>query len=234
MQIKKALVTGVSKGLGRELCLILSSLGYEVHGISRTDKALLDQKLSETLSDYYQIDLAEKNAIEQFINKNSESFDLFILNASDRSFKFFSKFEGNEIESLINCSFTHQLLILNHVLKGMSVNNKGYIMIISSKSGLKGYSSGSLYCAVKSAWITFHESLSRELKGSGIKVLTIIPDSFSDRNGNKTPFFHKNISRIHKLLLNVEKINKSKLIYSLRLKTRILLFLEYCKKAFFI
>jgi len=113
-------------------------------------------------------------------------------------------------------------------------NNKGHIVIISSKSGIKGYSSGSIYCAIKAAWITIHESISRELKDTGIKVLTIIPDSFSDSKGNKTPFFHKNIRNIRNVLSNLEKVKNSKIIYSLKPKTRFLLFLEYCRRALFI
>lgn len=234
MQIKKALVTGVSKGLGKELCFILHNLGYEVHGISRTPKSLLNKKLSKSLNTYYQIDLAAKTDIDQFINDNKNSFDLFILNASGRNFNQFSNFQSSEIESLINSSFTHQLLILNHVLRIMLSKNKGYIMIISSKSGIKGYSSGSIYCAIKAAWITIHESISRELKDSNINLLTIISDSFSDIKGNKKPFFHKNIRNIHNVLSNLEKFKKSKVIYSLTLKTRFLVFLTYCKKAIFI
>ena len=232
--MKKALVTGVSRGLGREMCLILDGLGYEVHGISRTDQALLDKELYGSLNTYYQVDLAEKTAINQFINENRDSFDLFILNASGRSFKVFSKFQGSEIEYLINSSFTHQLLILNHVLKAMTARNKGHIIIISSKSGLKGYSSGSIYCAIKGAWITIHESVSRELKDTGIKLLTIIPDSFADQQGNRLPFFQKNINNIKSILSHLEQYRKSRIIYSLTPKTRLLLFLAYCKKALFL
>lgn len=234
MQIKKALVTGVSRGLGRELCLILRSLGYEVHGISRTDQTLLDRELNGSLNAYYQVDLTEKKEVDKFINENWGWFDLFFLNASGRSFKFFSKFQDNEIESLINGSFTHQLIILNHVLKAMLTKNKGHIIIISSKSGTKGYSSGSIYCGIKAAWIAIHDSISRELKGSGIKLLTIVPDSFADLKGNKTPFFHRNIRNIRNVVSNLEKFKESKIIYSLTPKTKFLLFLEYCKKAVFI
>lgn len=234
MQLKKALVTGVSRGLGRELCLILSSLGYEVHGMSRTDLTLLDEELYGSLKAYYQVDLAEKNAVDQFINANRDSFDLFILNASGRCFKFFSKFQDKEIKSLINSSFTHQLIIMNHVLKVMLTKNKGHIIIISSKSGIKGYSSGSIYCAIKAAWITIHEAISRELKDSGVNLLTVIPDSFTDLKGNKASFFHKNIRNIRNVVSNLEKFKKSKIIYSLTPKTKFLLFLEYCKKAVFI
>ncbi|EMS77665.1 SDR family oxidoreductase [Desulfotignum phosphitoxidans] len=234
MQIKNALVTGVSKGLGKELCLILNSLGYKVHGISRTDQALLDKALVASLSTYHQIDLGDKTGVEQFINQNSTIFDLLIINAAERTFKNFSDFQGNEIESLINNSFTHQLILLNHVLKTMIQKNRGHIIIISSKSGIKGYSTGSLYCAIKAAWISIHESISRELKHTGIKLVTVIPDSFADTSGNKSSFFNKNVQNIQKIIVNLETDQKSRIVFSLTLKTRFKLFLEYCRKAVFV
>lgn len=234
MQIKNALVTGVSRGLGKELCLILNRLGYDVHGISRTDPALLDKTLADSLSTYHQIDLGDKAGVEHFINDNSIFIDLLIINAAERSFKYFSDFQGNEIESLINNSFTHQLILLNHILKIMIQKNRGHIIIISSKSGIKGYSSGSLYCAIKAAWISIHESISRELKHTGIKLVTVIPDSFADTSGNKSSFFNKNVQNIQKIMVNLEKDQKSRIVFSLTLKTRFKLFLEHCRKAVFV
>ncbi|MCG8550816.1 MAG: SDR family NAD(P)-dependent oxidoreductase [Desulfobacterales bacterium] len=231
MQVKKALVTGVSRGLGAELCLMLNHLGFQVHGMARTEPALLDNSLAESLSIYHQIDLGEKASVEQFIDENDLFFDLLIINAAERTFRPFSGFQRNEIESLINNSFTHQVILLNYVLGIMLKKNRGSIIIISSKSGIKGYSSGSMYCAVKAAWISVHESISRELKKTGIKIITVIPDSFSDMSGNKSYFFNRNVQNIRKIISNLEKDSKSRIVYSLRPLTRLKLFLEYCRKA---
>jgi 3-oxoacyl-[acyl-carrier protein] reductase len=233
MEMKKVLITGVSRGLGREMCLILANLGYQVHGISRTDQTLLDKELTNALHTYHQTDLAKRDEVDRFIEKTPTDYDLLILNAAGRTFKFFTEFSDDEITSFINGSFTHQLLILKHVLKDMAARKKGHIIIISSKSGIKGYSSGSIYCAVKGAWITVHESISRELRGTGINVLTIIPDSFADQQGNRLPYYSKNIEKIKHILCHLEKFGKSKLIYSLTFKTRLAICFSYCKKALF-
>jgi 3-oxoacyl-[acyl-carrier protein] reductase len=234
MQVKKALVTGVSRGLGKEICIILHRLGYHVYGISRTAQTMLDKELNQAINTYYQLDLSDREAVGKFVNTLHGPFDLLVLNAADRKFKPFIEFGTDELEKFINSSLTNQLIILNKVMRDMHQNDKGHIIVISSKSGIKGYSTGSLYCGVKGAWVTIHESISRELKGTGVKLLTIIPDSFNDIDGNKTDFYQINIQYISDILFNLEKHERSKIILSVTPKTRIMIFLEYLKKSLYI
>jgi short-subunit dehydrogenase len=113
----------------------------------------------------------------------------------------------------------------------MKIKNSGKIIIISSKSGLKGYSTGALYCAFKSAWITFHESISRELKHvKGLSILTICPDSFSNHDGSKRRGYTRIINKIMNKITSSLNDNNSELYFPSRLKTKISYILLFIKK----
>ena len=229
---KIALITGVSKGIGREMVYILAKQGYQVHGISRSKYEHLDVQLQSQLFQYYCLDLADIEKIKQKIFQNIKQLDLLILNASEKSFKNFAEFSIPSIEQFIISSLSNQLIILNHYLKIMLKENQGRIIIISSKSGLKGYSTGSLYCGIKGAWIRIHESISREIKFYNISITTLLPDSFSDRAGIPNKNYKRTISVISKLLHQIDKKTNSQIITILSPKSKILMLLNYLQKAF--
>ena len=182
VKYKRALVTGASKGLGKYCCLALAELGYQVIGVSRTIWDDLDSELKSALDTYYSIDLANAESVATVL-KEVENVDLLIVNSSHRSFGEFQSFSDEEISKLITGTFTNQLVIMNALMKGMLERNSGAVILLSSKAAYQGYSSGSLYCSVKAAWMSVFESVSKELKGTRVALINFLPDSFTTNSG---------------------------------------------------
>lgn len=228
---KTALVTGVSRGLGKEMVFMLNKLGYKVYGLSRSSYDSLSDELKNNLQKYYCIDLSKDNNFLPTY-KDLPQLDLLIINAFERKFKNFNQFENEEVQKFIQASFTNQLLLVNHFLNLMISSDRGRIIIISSKAAFKGYSKGSLYCSIKAAWLSFYESVSREIKGTNVSIITVMPDSFSNIEGKRNAFSQKVFNSIFNILKLDDKSGESKSIRIFTLKSRVKVFLNNILKAF--
>jgi len=231
---KTLLITGGSKGLG---LVIVKEFLKKDFNIIILDRNELDVTLTIQESQhikFHKIDLSDVNQMKAFtqsLEQNKTVIDVLALNAAPRVFKDFDSFTHQEINDLSNASFVSSLMLLNTILGRMKIKNSGKIIIISSKSGLKGYSTGALYCAFKSAWITFHESISRELKHvKGLSILTICPDSFSNNDGSKRIGHAKIINKITRKISSFLNDNNSELYFPSRHKTKISYILLFIKK----
>ena len=231
---KTLLITGGSRGLGLAIVKEFVKKGFNIIIL---DRNRLEENLhiqeSQRIS-FYQVDLCDVNEIKVFIQsleQNNTIIDVLALNAAPRVFKNFDSFSHQEISDISNASFISSLILLNTVLGRMKIQSFGKIIIISSKSGFMGYSTGSLYCAFKSAWIALHESIAKELNSvKGLSILTICPDSFSTNDGSKRG---ENVQIINKIISKIIRSlndSDSQLYFPAKLKTKISLMLVLFNK----
>ncbi|MCU0645420.1 MAG: SDR family NAD(P)-dependent oxidoreductase [bacterium] len=236
MKARTVLITGGAEGLGNDLSQVLAQKDYNIIVLDRLDPGSLEQEFRDKLSEYIQLDLADLESVTGFIKGYIENsiivIDVLIINAFSRIFKSFQDFTDFEIVNFTHASFLNQVLIANSLLKKMLENEYGRIITISSKSGIQGYSSGSLYCSLKSAWITFHESLERELSVSkrDVSITTICPDSFSDTTGNKLKHYDFITGKIKRIVLSALKNQDSAIYFPVTFKTRLFLSWQMVKK----
>ena len=231
---KTLLITGGSRGLGLLIVREFLKKDFKIIILDRNElDNSLDIKESQNIK-FHKIDLSnldEMTAFIQLLEQNNIVIDVLVLNATPRVFKYFDAFTHKEINELSNASFISSLILLNTILDRMKNKKSGKIITISSKSGLKGYSTGSLYCAFKSAWISFHESISRELKNvEGLSILTICPDSFSKNDGSKISGNSRIMNKIMNKIFSSLNNNNSEIYFPSRLKTKISYFFLFIKK----
>lgn len=223
-KLSRAIVTGGASGLGKEIVFKLLNLGFQVIVLDLNPISFdFNENYGNKLT-YFKVDLSNTEEIMTFILNNKSLFtqiNTIVLNAAPRVFKPFSDFNNEELIGLTNASFTSSIILLNSVIKNMISNNYGRIIVISSKSGLKGYSTGSIYCSLKSAWITFHESLSRELTNINVTINTICPDSFSRTDGSQLRGSKIIKNNILNIVANAIISGKSKIFFPVLIKTRI-------------
>jgi short-subunit dehydrogenase len=236
-KINKAIVTGGSAGLGKEIVISLLERGYHVSVI---DYNPLSNEINEKYGDkvtFFQVDLSSLTEINDFINKNKNlltQINTIVLNAAPRIFKPFYEFSKEELIGLTASSYTSSIVLLNSVIKSMISNNRGRIIVISSKSGIKGYSKGSIYCSLKSAWITFHESLQRELINFDVTINTICPDSFSKIDGTQLISSQRIKAEILRIIDESIRTNKSGLHFPALIKTKVVLVLSLLQKIIYV
>jgi short-subunit dehydrogenase len=116
----------------------------------------------------------------------------------------------------------------------MVVHNTGKVIIIGSKSALKGYSTGSLYCSLKMAHIGFFESVKKELKKchSSVTVSLIHPDSFSSISKKHIDDSNPIIKKILVLINKIVNKDKFGQFYVFEWRTRLFLSSYFFLKMF--
>tara|TARA_R110001592_G_scaffold21565_1_gene86708 strand:- start:1656 stop:2360 length:705 start_codon:yes stop_codon:yes gene_type:complete len=175
------LITGVSRGIGRELVLkfaenptnnivVFSSSAEKVEELSRECEVKYNNKIT-----YFNLDFLSQNIDELLLAVFSEInivFDVVINNAGQLINKPFLESTLVEIEELYRINFTAPYLICQNVIKQNTKSNC-HIVNIGSMGGVQGsvkFTGLSIYSASKAALANLTECLAEEYKETNIKV----------------------------------------------------------------
>ena len=167
-----ALITGASSGIGKDMAIILSNLGYDLILVSRSkQELLLVQKLVKTNSKIISLDLSvEENCFNLFEEVKNKNIDILINNAGFGIYGFFDKTDiASEIKQLeLN---TKAVLILTKLfLPLMEKKNYGYILNVASSAAYLPGPLMSGYYASKAYVLRLTESIHGELKAKKSNV----------------------------------------------------------------
>ncbi len=202
LSAKNILITGGAKGLGSYLAHHLGSQGHQILVLDRTASEDLAPDYHKMLAEYLEVDLGDwpavRDCVTRILTKHDKRIDVLINNAAIRSFEDFSAFDSVKIEQCIRVNFQTPVLLTHKLLPVMRQNGYGRIVNIGSRSGFRGYRSGSLYCSTKSALAVFTESVGCELAGSSddITINAICPDSFRTLEGQNLPAFDETLATV--------------------------------------
>lgn len=167
-----ALITGASSGIGKDMAIILSNLGYDLILVSRSKQELLVvQKLVKTNSKIISLDLSvEENCFNLFEEVKNKNIDILINNAGFGIYGFFDKTDiASEIKQLeLN---TKAVLVLTKLfLPLMEKKNYGYILNVASSAAYLPGPLMSGYYASKAYVLRLTESIHGELKAKKSNV----------------------------------------------------------------
>ena len=176
---KKALITGASGGIGKELARALVEYDAEVCISGRNVEEL--NELKESLGDKCHIvpcDLSNKNEISELFSKSEEvlgQIDILVNNAGITKDNIFLRMSEQEWEDVLNINLNSTFNILKLITKGMVKRKYGRIINISSVVGATGGAGQVNYAASKAGLIGLTKSLSQELATRNITVNCIAP-----------------------------------------------------------
>ena len=176
---KKALITGASGGIGKELARVLVEYDAEVCISGRNVEEL--NELKESLGDKCHIvpcDLSNKNEISELVSKSEEvlgQIDILVNNAGITKDNIFLRMSDQEWEDVLNINLNSTFNILKLITKGMVKRKYGMIINISSVVGATGGAGQVNYAASKAGLIGLTKSLSQELATRNITVNCIAP-----------------------------------------------------------
>jgi 3-oxoacyl-[acyl-carrier protein] reductase len=188
---KVVLVTGASRGIGREIATKIAQKGYRV--IANYNKS--EQQAKELQKQYknieiYQADVSKRdearNMIQFIINKYGK-IDVLINNAGISESKVFTDVTDEEWNRIINNNLYSAFCVTQEVVKNMINRKQGCIINISSIWGIVGASCESIYSISKAGIDSMTKSLAKELGPSNIRVNSIAPgiiDTDMNRNYN--------------------------------------------------
>lgn len=179
MDKKKILVTGSSRGIGKEIALYLAKNGFDidVHYAHNQAKA---QEVADEIKSF-----GREAQILKFDIKNREEcasvladklYYGVVLNAGIARDNVFPVLEGDEWDDVIDTNLTGFYNVLKPLVMPMiSKRIKGRIITLSSVSGLSGNRGQVNYSASKAGIIGATKALSLELAKRGITVNCIAP-----------------------------------------------------------
>lgn len=177
----RAVVTGASSGIGRQLARQLAARGHSLILVARrVDKleTLADElrKPHDIEVDLRPCDLADREARAQFRDELAATeISILCNNAGFATFGQLTESDPErECEELEVNSVAVQDLTLA-VLPGMVERGSGAILIVGSTAGHQPLPRNATYSASKAFANTFSESLHSELQGSGVSCTLLAP-----------------------------------------------------------
>ena len=176
---KKALITGASGGIGKEIAKVLIEHNAEICVSGRNLEEL--NALKKSLGDKCHVvacDLSKKDEISKLITKTDEfleHIDILINNAGITKDNIFLRMSENEWEDVLNVNLNSTFNILKLITKGMVKRKYGRIINISSVVGVTGGAGQVNYSASKAGLIGLTKSLSQEIATRNITVNCIAP-----------------------------------------------------------
>lgn len=168
----KALVTGASSGIGKEIALYLDKLGYEVILVARNKEKL--ESVSKTLTHKPKIIVMDLQQVEDikslYVLVKNDDIDILVNNAGFGLCGNFTDIElSKELEMIdINIKAVHILTKL--FLKDMKRKNRGYILNVASSAAFESGPLMATYYSTKSYIYRLTEAINYELKKEKVNV----------------------------------------------------------------
>jgi NAD(P)-dependent dehydrogenase (short-subunit alcohol dehydrogenase family) len=196
MTQKIALITGGSRGLGRNTALAMAARGIDVILTYQSKQTAAEAVVAEITAlgrnaVALQLDVAEASRFSQFAeevkavlkaNWQTESFDYLINNAGTGIHAPFAETTEQQFDDMVNIHLKSVFFLTQKLLP--LLNNGGRIVNISSglaRFALPGYSA---YAAMKGGIEVLTRYMAKELGARGIAVNTVAPGAIETDFGN--------------------------------------------------
>lgn len=189
---KVIIVTGASRGIGRDIVKQLAKKGNIVVANYNKSEEQANQLKKELQSENINIEIfkadvsnrAEVKEMIKFVIDKFKKIDVLINNAGISEFKVFTEETDEDWNRIINTNLYSAFCTTQEVLKNMIYNKNGCIINISSIWGIVGASCETIYSISKAGIDALTKSLAKELGPSNIRVNSIAP-GIIDTNMNE-------------------------------------------------
>ena len=195
-QNKIAIVTGGSRGLGKDMALSLAKKGIDVVFTYHSNKQQAEKVAAEIQSlgqkaAFFQLDAGDIKSFDDFYKQVTEhlkeetgspNFDFLINNAGTALYALFAETTEEQFDTALNIHYKGVFFLTQKALP--YINDGGRIINISS--GLARFSSpgSSTYASMKGAVEVLTRYLAKELGSRGIAVNVVAPGAIETDFGN--------------------------------------------------
>ena len=192
---KVALVTGASRGIGREIARTLARYGAAVVVNYNGSKERADEVVTEITGNggravAVQANVASAGEIAKLFEEAVSAFgriDILVNNAGITKDNLILKMSEEEFDAVLDTNLKGAFLCRKHAAKLMLKQRGGRIVNISSISGIIGNAGQANYCAAKAGLVGLTKSLARELGSRGITVNAVAPGFIETDMTEKLP-----------------------------------------------
>ena len=192
---KIVLVTGASRGIGRNIAYNLALDGYKVianyNNSEKEAKDLQEELKNKNIKiDIFKADVSRKQEVENLVNFVIEKYnkiDVLINNAGIAEEKLFTDITEEDFDKMMKVNLYSVFYTTQEVVKNMLKLHNGIIINISSIYGLTGGSCEVHYSMAKAGIDGMTKALAKEIGPSNIRINSIAPGAIdTDMNKNLT------------------------------------------------
>lgn len=183
MTERVALVSGASKGLGREIVENLCRDGFFVYALARQSSELsdLDRELRRSRPGGQAVicDLADSQSLSDALNVIEQPVDTIVHNVGGTIGIRQPLFSANDFQSVLNLNFLAAVELNHRLIPKMQSKGFGRVIHISSLASVENHGSVA-YATTKAMLNSYVRSLGTALHGSGVVLTSILPGALAE------------------------------------------------------
>ena len=180
---KVALITGATRGIGKEIALELAANGFDIAVNCRSIQDSLEEERKEIEAygvrcEFVQADVANFEQCEAMVKETIEKFgkiDVLVNNAGITKDGLIMRMKKEDFEAVIDINLTGTFNVTRNVIPYMIKQKSGRIINLSSVVGVAGNAGQTNYSASKAGVIGFTKSLAKEVASRNILVNAVAP-----------------------------------------------------------
>ena len=180
---KCALITGATRGIGKQIAITLAKHGYNIALNYRKENEELENTKKEIEEIGVQVlavkgDVANFENCENFVKQVIERFgqiDVLVNNAGITKDMLLMRMKQEDFKQVIDTNLVGTFNVTKNVVPYMMKARSGRIINISSVVGISGNSGQTNYSASKAGIIGFTKSLAKEVASRNIRVNAVAP-----------------------------------------------------------
>ena len=169
----KALITGASSGIGKNMAYVLANKGIDLILVARNKEELLKIKENVKVNVLViELDLLkEKNVFKLYDMCKDENIDILINNAGFGLFGIFNETDLTRELEMIDLNIKAYHILTKLFLKDFVEKDSGYILNVASSAGFMAGPRLSTYYATKNYVLKLTMAINEELRQSGCNVV---------------------------------------------------------------
>ncbi len=180
---KKALVTGGSRGIGREIALMFLNEGASVYyvdlaeGDSLAEYKEIAAKHNATAA-FYECNVADEESVGSVIPKileDADGLDVLVNNAGITRDNLLFRMSAKEWNDVISVNLTSAFYISKLVVRQMAKQRSGSVINVASIVGIIGNAGQVNYSASKAGMIGLTKSMAREVAARNVRINAVAP-----------------------------------------------------------
>ena len=180
---KLAIITGGTRGIGKQIALTFAKEGYNIAINYRTENEDLKNTKKEIEENNvkcftFQGDVTNFKDCEQFVKQIVEEFgniDVLVNNAGITRDTLLMRMKEEDFKQVIDTNLIGTFNVTKNVIGNMLKARNGRIINISSVVGISGNAGQTNYSASKAGIIGFTKSLAKEVASRNITVNAVAP-----------------------------------------------------------